>query len=422
MRILICGADGMVGHALSTALAQAGHQIVRGVRRPRLDSDRLTDFRAQHSPEQWRTLVQGCDVVINAVGILREQQSGDFSAIHTDAPQALFLAAAQQGVQQIIQISALGADLGGTAYFRSKLAADRYLLEYLAPAFPQLRCTVLRPSLIFSAQGASSQLLMGLASLPVLVVPHLPDAGLQPLHIDDLCTAVVQLCGSEQVPAIAELAGPERKTVESLLLAYRALLGQAPAPVIRLPAGLAAAGAWCAQWLPSSALTPDSWQMLQQGSATERNALPALCKRPLRRVSDFLPVATVSAVAAQVREKSVLGIHRIVLAMIWLITAGLSAGLTPLEDSLALLSPLGLSGNSAVLALFAAALLDAGFGLATLLRPGKRLWRMQAGLIVFYSIVIGLFLPAFWLHPFGPVLKNLAVLSLLLHLHMAEPS
>jgi hypothetical protein len=108
--------------------------------------------------------------------------------------------------------------------------------------------------------------------------------------------------------------------------------------------------------------------------------------------------------------------------MIWLITAGLSAGLAPLEDSLALLSPLGLSGNSAVLALFAAALLDAGFGLATLLRPGKRLWQMQAGLIVFYSIVIGLFLPAFWLHPFGPVLKNLAVLSLLLHLHMAEPS
>ncbi len=94
MRILICGADGMVGHALSTALAQAGHQIVRGVRRQRPDGDRLADFRAQHSPDQWRTLVQGCDVVINAVGILREQQSGDFSAIHTDAPQALFLAAA----------------------------------------------------------------------------------------------------------------------------------------------------------------------------------------------------------------------------------------------------------------------------------------------------------------------------------------
>jgi NAD dependent epimerase/dehydratase family enzyme len=30
MRILICGADGMVGQALSSALTEAGHQIVRG--------------------------------------------------------------------------------------------------------------------------------------------------------------------------------------------------------------------------------------------------------------------------------------------------------------------------------------------------------------------------------------------------------
>jgi uncharacterized protein YbjT (DUF2867 family) len=104
-------------------------------------------------------------VVINAVGILRATKR----RLQRDSQrcaQALFLAAAQQGVQHIIQISALGADQGSTAYFRSKLAADRYLLEQLAPAFPQLRCTVLRPSLIFSERGASTRLLMGLASLP----------------------------------------------------------------------------------------------------------------------------------------------------------------------------------------------------------------------------------------------------------------
>ena len=422
MRILICGADGMVGQALSSALTEAGHQIVRGVRHPRLDGDRAIDFRLQRSAADWQALVHDCDVVINAVGILREQQSGDFSAIHSAAPQALFLAAAQQGVQHIIQISALGADQGSTAYFRSKLAADRYLLEQLAPAFPQLRCTVLRPSLIFSERGASSRLLMGLASLPLIAVPHLPEALLQPLHISDLCSAVRNLCEMAQPPALAELGGPQTWTLETLLCAYRNLLHLPAAPVIRLPAGMVAAAARCLEYVPASPLTPDSWQMLKQGNHTVCNQLATLCGHPSRTVASFLPPDSAVAIAARVRENWILPVHRLVLAMIWLITACLSAGLTPLEDSLALLAPLGLQGQIALFALYGAVVLDAAFGIATLLRPGPRLWLLQAGLIVFYSVVIAVYLPAFWLHPFGPLLKNLAVLSLLLHLYSERTS
>jgi hypothetical protein len=142
----------------------------------------------------------------------------------------------------------------------------------------------------------------------------------------------------------------------------------------------------------------------------------------VRTVANFLPPDSTVAIAARVREDWILPVHRLVLAMIWLITACLSAGLTPLEDSLALLAPLGLQGQPALCALYSAVVLDTAFGIATLLRPGPRLWLLQAGLIVFYSVVIAVYLPAFWLHPFGPLLKNLAILSLLLHLYSERTS
>ena len=38
-------------------------------------------------------------------------------------------------------------------------------------------------------------------------------------------------------------------------------------------------------------------------------------------------------------------------------------------------------------------------------------------LIVAYSIIIAIRLPEFWLHPFGPLLKNVPLLAAILLLH-----
>jgi hypothetical protein len=42
---------------------------------------------------------------------------------------------------------------------------------------------------------------------------------------------------------------------------------------------------------------------------------------------------------------------------------------------------------------------------------------VQAAVILGYSAIITLWLPQYWLHPFGPVLKNLPILVLLWLLH-----
>ena len=111
---------------------------------------------------------------------------------------------------------------------------------------------------------------------------------------------------------------------------------------------------------------------------------------------------------------------RITLAIIWLATGMLSLGIYPQQDSLNLLSRIGLHGAPALTTLYLAGTLDIVLGLLTLFLPRKILWVLQALLIFSYTLIISLWLPEFWLHPFGPILKNLAILMLLWLLYHYE--
>lgn len=112
-----------------------------------------------------------------------------------------------------------------------------------------------------------------------------------------------------------------------------------------------------------------------------------------------------------------LKLTRYTLASVWLVTGVLSFGIFPQQESLKLLAQVGLHGNIALVALFGSAVLDLLLGILTLARPSKMLWRAQAILVLAYSVIITIFLPVYWLHPFGPVLKNLPILLLLWLLH-----
>ena len=104
---------------------------------------------------------------------------------------------------------------------------------------------------------------------------------------------------------------------------------------------------------------------------------------------------------------------RFALATIWLATAALSFGLYPLKDSLLLVQDLRLPRAGAVFVVYAGAALDLVMGLLTLAWPRRVLWLFQIAVILLYSLLATALVPEYWLHPFGPLLKNLAVLALL---------
>jgi hypothetical protein len=111
---------------------------------------------------------------------------------------------------------------------------------------------------------------------------------------------------------------------------------------------------------------------------------------------------------------------RLSLAIVWIVTGVLSLGIFPVQDSLALLARLSIVGTPALIALYFGATLDIVVGVLTLYAPCKTLWQAQAAIIAIYTLVITIWLPEFWLHPFAPILKNLPILTLLWLLYQHE--
>jgi uncharacterized protein YbjT (DUF2867 family) len=416
MHILVCGADGFLGRAIAQALAAVGHHVIRAVHHPRLPGDLAVDYRRDLTLNDWLPRLSGVDAVVNAVGILREPLPGDFARLHHQAPAALFAACAQAGIARIVQVSALG-QADATPYLSSKWAADAALLA----AVPQ-GAAVLRPGLVFGAKGASSRFFLALASLPIL--PIAQGAGqVQPVHAEDVALAVRRLLEAPIAPSrILELPGPRALDYAGWLEGYRGLLGLPRALHLPIPAWLMRASARLAGHFRWSLLTPDTWTMLACGNTGDPAAAERLLGRPLRDPADFSPPEAAPVLRAEAiaswRRPLFIG----VLAALWLLTAWVSAGLFPIEKSLGLLRACGLSGLAGQAALGAAILLDALMGLLTLLRPGRRLWACQLALVGGYTAIVICFLPQWLLHPFAPIVKNLAVAALLISLWAETPA
>ncbi|PTD96317.1 SDR family oxidoreductase [Pseudothauera lacus] len=415
MRILVCGAGGFLGRAICTALSAEGHLVVRGLRRPATADDIAIDFRQDTSVDTWLPRLGGIDAVVNAVGILREHQAGDFDAIHHRAPAALFAACAQRGIDKVVQISALGAARGGTAYLDSKARADAALLAQPGGG------VVLRPALIYGEHGTSARFFRTLASLPVHPVPA--GCRVQPVHVDDLVDLIVRVLRSVRPhPVIVDLPGPRPLSFAELLACYRKALGLAPAMRIRIPGLCLSLASGVAERFPGSLLTRDTWAMLRAGNCGDPAPATALLGRPLRDSADFVPAARSpelrQAALATWRRPMLQG----VLALIWLVTAWVSLAVWPWADSLAMLALFGLSGALGVSALIGASVLDLAMAVLTVVRPGRRLWQAQLLLIGAYSALIAWQLPEFLHHPFGPILKNLAVAAILVQLWAEETS
>src|SRR5688500_4526228 len=117
MKVLLTGASGFIGRHLARTLHQRGHLVVCGLHRSvpaagsaSCDQLQSVNYVTDVEPAAWQERLRGVEVVINAVGLIRERGLETFDALHIRAPIALFTAAASAGCRRIVQISALGAD------------------------------------------------------------------------------------------------------------------------------------------------------------------------------------------------------------------------------------------------------------------------------------------------------------------------
>ncbi len=284
MKIIVLGGSGYIGSHVCEKLTAAGHSVTMSTRRvasakhlqmlPRLEL-LACDV---HDAAQLRSAVAGHDLLINLVAVLHGDEQR-FAQVHVELPRKIVAACQAAGLQRIIHISALGAALDAPSmYQRSKARGEQVLVD------SGLAVAMLRPSLVF---GADDKLLNVFASLQRLA-PVVPLAGadtqFQPVWVEDVAHAVLQLTTDTHYQnnswlynislgykaktlsktAIWELCGPQVLTLRQLFAIAGQCIG-AQRPIVPLPMSVARLQAWVMEHLPGEPLmSRDNLASLQQ--------------------------------------------------------------------------------------------------------------------------------------------------------------
>ncbi|WP_372602686.1 complex I NDUFA9 subunit family protein [Actibacterium sp.] len=219
--VTIFGGSGFVGRYVARRMAQDGWRVRVAVRRPN-EALHVKPYGrvGQVEPvfcnirddDSVRAVTMGADAVINCVGIMNEVGKNKFKSVQAEGAGRIARIAAEQGVGQVVQISAIGADAeSNSIYARTKGQGEAEVLA----AYPN--AVILRPSVIF---GVEDQFFNRFASLSFFG-PILPLVGgktrFQPVYVDDVAAAAVAAAEGKAAPGVYELGGPDVATLDALV-------------------------------------------------------------------------------------------------------------------------------------------------------------------------------------------------------------
>lgn len=415
MNVLLTGASGFIGSHILQALLQEGHRVTACVRTPEKLQQRYPsvtaikcDFARDVNPQDWTPRLGNIDTVINAVGIISEHGDNRFVDLHTRAPIALFTAAVQNGVRKVIQVSALGADESAkSAYHLSKRTADEHL------ANSQLDWTILRPSIVHGTGGQSTAFFRAMASLPFIPLIAGGKQEIQPIDIDDLTRIVVMALSEKRLSkTVLNVVGPEPMSFRDFLVAQRSWLGLSKGWFVFIPYYLALVTGTVAGWFGSVVINRETVRMLQRGNIAD--VAPQINATGFKPVSVKATLAAAPATTADAWYAQLVllaPVLRYSIAFVWLFTGLVSIWGYPIESSYALLQKVGVPDALKPITLYGAASLDILLGIATLaMRRLRSIAALQILIIISYTTIISFALPEYWLHPFGPISKNLPLI------------
>ena len=423
MHVLIIGAGGFIGRHIAGTLLADGFRVTLAGRRPEGLAHRwpqaeiLACDLARNDVHTWLPRLAGVDAVVNCVGLIGNR--ADYAGVHDRGARALFDACHAAGVGRVIQMSALGADEGGvTPYHRSKRQADDHLAS-LDPTGERMGWAILRPSLVLGRGGASMALFATLAALPL--TPRLGKGNwqVQPTHIDDLVEAVVQLLNQSRPLALKlDAVGPAPMTTDELTASLRRWLGLGTAPHIAIPLSLLTLVAR----IGIGPATRESLTMVAAGNCAQvAPFVSALGFRPMTLDAALARNPAAPADRAEARNGAIAPILPVLLALVWLAGGIVSLAFAPPDLIATWLTRVGLTGLAATATLWAGSLADIAIGIAVLARVrGAAL--AGVALMLAYTAILTAVAPELWADPFGPLVKNIAMLGLSLAVHAKEAS
>jgi uncharacterized protein YbjT (DUF2867 family) len=219
--VTIFGGSGFVGRYVAQRMARQGWRVRVAVRRPNEAMFvRPYGVVGQVAPilcnirddDSVRDALRGADAVVNCVGVLAESGKNTFSAVQTEGAGRIARIASEEGVDRLVQISAIGADPESDSdYARSKGLGEKAVVE----AFPG--AIILRPSIIFGTDDSFFNRFAGLARISPLIPLIGADTRFQPVHVDDIAHAAELAVIGQAKPGVYELGGPDVNTFRELI-------------------------------------------------------------------------------------------------------------------------------------------------------------------------------------------------------------
>ncbi|HHT9146675.1 MAG TPA: complex I NDUFA9 subunit family protein [Candidatus Wunengus sp. YC61] len=225
--------------------------------------------------------LEGCDAVINLVGIIREFHGRGitFEKLHYEGTANLVRAARLKKVGRFIQMSALGARPDGkTQYQQTKYRAEESV------RISGLDYTIFRPSIIFGPGDKFVNLFANMLKVQQFV----PVVGngryqMQPVAVGNVSMGFVKAI--EQKDAIGKtfsVGGPEKIEFNQII----DIIGDAicvPPYKIHIPAFIMSTMAEMLDWLPSFPVTKDQITMLLEGNVCD--------EKPFFKHLDIKPIS-----------------------------------------------------------------------------------------------------------------------------------
>lgn len=257
--VTIFGGGGFLGRYVAQALLAGGARVRVACRNPagamhikplgNLGQVQLiaADVR---KPASVARAVADADAVVNLVGSF-----ADMDAVQHVGAGNVAKAAAAAGVEALVHISAIGADVQSEAeYGRSKAAGE----AAVRGAFPS--ATILRPSIVFGREDQFVNRFAGLIRMLPVVPVIGAQARFQPVFVGDVAKAVATALGAKGGETL-ELGGPEVLSMIELNRWIAKATGRDPA-FIEVPDIAAILLAKGTGWLPGAPITMDQYLML----------------------------------------------------------------------------------------------------------------------------------------------------------------
>ena len=284
--IAILGGSGFVGTHLCARLAHDSHNlrvITRNFERhrdllvlPNLD---IVEINPNDEAGLTRALY-GCDVVINLVGILNERahDGSGFRRAHVEFPRKVIAACRTNGIERLLHMSALGADINGPSHYqRTKGEGERLVLA------SGLHVTTFRPSVIFGPGDSFLSRFARLLRFSPLVFPlAVPDARFATVYVLDVAEAYARAIDNSATHGQSyELCGPHEYTLLQLVR-YVTQVTENPHLIIPLPRWVSRAQAEIFEYLPGKPFSRDNYLS---------TLVPNVCAGPFPEVFGIKPKA-----------------------------------------------------------------------------------------------------------------------------------